>query len=331
MTDLSERKEARQTASRLATHYAEAIRGKVILTTGVSPGGLGAAFVNAIAPMHPAMLILAGLGPTDTQRTADNVSKSAPDVKIRTLQIDLSSLAAVRAAAETVKGWTDVPHIDLLVNNAGISAIPRTITDEGFEKHFATNYLGPFLFTHLIMPKILASEAPRIVNVGSDGHILSPIRFDDPNFRDESLYHTWMAYGQSKTAQMLTAISLAEKLGTKHNLLAFSVHPGAVTTNLVAHLDWEQGYVEMSRTYRLLGLAQGWKKDFEFLTPDEGAATYVYAAFDPNIRVHNGAYLVDCRLADPWKDDLRAWATSPVEAEMLWKLTEKLIGQEFEY
>lgn len=184
MTDPSERKETRETASRLAAHYSEAIKGKVILTTGVSPGGLGAAFVNAIAPMHPALLILAGLDPAETQQTADDVSKSSPDVKIRTLQIDLSSLAAVRAAAGTViKGWTDVPHIDLLVNNAGISAIPRTITDEGFEKHFATNYLGPFLFTHLVMPKILASAAPRIVNVGSDGHIFSPIRFDDPNFR----------------------------------------------------------------------------------------------------------------------------------------------------
>ncbi|KAI1763151.1 NAD(P)-binding protein [Hypoxylon sp. FL1150] len=328
----SEKKEIRQTASRLAAHYSEAIRGKVILTTGVSPGGLGAAFVNATAQMRPAMLILVGLDSAETQQTADSViSQSLPDVKVRTLQIDLSSLAAVRAAAEMVKGWTDVPHIDLLVNNAGISAIPRTITDEGFEKQLATNYLGPFLFTQLLIPKILASDAPRIVNVGSDGHILSPIRFDDPNFRDESLHHTWMAYGQSKTAQMLTTISLAEKLGAKHNLSAFSVHPGAVTTNLVAHLDWEQGYVEMSRTYRLLGLAQGWKKDFEFLTPDEGAATYVFAAFDPDIRAHNGAYLVNCRLADPRKDDLRAWATSPVEAETLWKLTEKLIGQEFRY
>ncbi|KAI1775703.1 NAD(P)-binding protein [Hypoxylon cercidicola] len=331
MTDLSEQEGIRETASRLAVRYSEAIKGIVILTTGVSPGGLGAAFVNAIAPMRPAMLILAGLDSKETQQTAEQISKSSPEVKIRTLEIDLSSLAAVRAAAETVKGWTDVPHIDLLVNNAGISAIPWTITEEGFEKHFATNYLGPFLFTHLIMPRILASEDPRIVNVGSDGHILSPVRFDDPNFRDESLYHAWMAYGQSKTAQMLTTMSLAEKLGTKHNLHAFSVHPGAVNTNLVAHLDWEQGYEEMSRTYRLLGHAQGWKKNFDFLTPDEGAATYVYAAFDDDIRAHNGAYLLKCHLGDPWKDDLRAWATSAVEAEMLWKLTETLIGQEFRY
>lgn len=183
MADPSEQKGTRETASRLAAHYSEDIKGKVILTTGVSPGGLGAAFVNAIAPMHPAMLILAGLDPLETQKTADHISKASPSVKIRTLQIDLSSLAAVRAAAETVKGWTDVPHIDLLVNNAGISAVPRTVTDEGFEKQLATNYLGPFLFTHIIMSKILASEAPRIVNVGSDGHILSPIRFDDINFR----------------------------------------------------------------------------------------------------------------------------------------------------
>ncbi|KAI0173314.1 NAD(P)-binding protein [Hypoxylon sp. FL1284] len=338
--------QAWETASRLAERYADAIRGKIILTTGASPGGLGAAFVRAVAPHQPALLILAGLYAGETQATADGVREATGDgVAVRTLEVDLGSPASVRAAAKTVCGWQDVPRVDVLVNNAGIvSAAPRGKVREGaregdgegggwdgFETHLATNYLGPFLLTRLLMPKILASDAPRVVNVGSDGHVLSPIRFGDPNFRDESLYRPSMAYGQSKTAQMLTAISLAEKLGAKHNLHAVSVHPGTVTTNLAAHLDWNEAYPEMSKAYRLVGHAQGWKKDMEFLTPDEGAATYVYAAFDDDIKAHNGAYLLKCRLADPWKDDLRAWATSPVEAEMLWKLTEKLIGQEFEY
>ncbi|KAI0148269.1 NAD(P)-binding protein [Hypoxylon sp. NC0597] len=330
---MADQAEQKPTASTLATKYPEAIKGKTILVTGVAPGGLGAAFVTAIAPMQPAVLILADCNPTKTQQTADELLKLSPDTKVRRLNVDLSSLAAVRRAAEMVIGWADVPHIDVVVNNAGITAVPRTITDEGFERHFATNYLGHFLLTNLLMPKILSSDAPRVVNVGSDGHIFSPIRFDDPGFRDEALYRTWMAYGQSKTAMMLMAISLAEKLGARNNFLAFSVHPGAVTTNLTAHLDWEEAYVEMSSTYRLLGYAQGWKKDFDFLTPDQGAATYVYAALDPDIRnvAHNGAYLLKCRLGDPWKDDLRAWATSSVEAEMLWKLTEELLGQEFKY
>ncbi|KAI1413773.1 NAD(P)-binding protein [Hypoxylon sp. FL1857] len=319
------------TASGLAPNYATVIKGKILLVTGVAPGGLGAVFIKAIAPLQPAVLILADFNSAKAQQTADELSKLSPITKVRTLDVDLSSLAAVRRAAETVNGWADIPHIDVVVNNAGITAVPRAITDEGFERHFATNYLGHFLLTNLLMPKILASEAPRVINVGSDGHIFSPIRFDDPGFRDEALYRSWMAYGQSKTAMMLMAISLAEKLGTSKNLLAFSVHPGAVTTNLTAHLNWEEAYVEMSSTYRLLGYAQGWKKDFDFLTPDEGAATYVYAAFDPDIRAHNGGYLLKCRLGDPWRDDLRAWATSSVEAEMLWKLTEKLIGQEFRY
>ncbi|KAI1135047.1 NAD(P)-binding protein [Hypoxylon sp. FL0543] len=328
---MADQAEPKPTASSLAEKYSEVIRGEIILVTGVAPGGLGAAFLKAIAPLQPAMLILADYNPAKAQQTADEVSKMSPVTELRTLDVDLSSLAAVRRAAETVNKWVDVPHIDMLVNNAGITAVPRTITAEGFERHFATNYLGHFLLTNLLMPKVLAAEAPRVVNVGSDGHIFSPIRFDDPNFRDEALYRSWMAYGQSKTAMMLMAISLAEKLGTKKNLLAYSVHPGAVTTNLTAHLDWEEAYIEMSSTYRLLGYAQGWKRDFDFLSPDQGAATYVYAAFDPDIRPHNGAYLLKCRLGDPWKDDLRAWATSSVEAEMLWKLTEKLIGQEFEY
>ncbi|KAI1098152.1 hypothetical protein F4804DRAFT_325540 [Jackrogersella minutella] len=81
----------------------------------------------------------------------------------------------------------------------------------------------------------------------------------------------------------------------------------------------------------MLGIGQGWQDDFDFQAPDVGAATYVYAAFDPEATAHNGAYLLECRVGDPWRDYLRAWATSSVEAEMLWKLSEELIGQDFCY
>ncbi|KAI1373227.1 NAD(P)-binding protein [Hypoxylon crocopeplum] len=328
---MAEQKESAKTASGIAFDYSEVIKGKIILTTGVSPGGLGAAFVHAIAPMQPGVLILAGRSPAKTQKTALEVQKLSPTTIVHTLEVDFGSLASVRAAAEVLRGWTDVPHIDVLVNNAGIGVKPWTITEEGFELLLVTNHLGPFLFTNLVMSRLLASQAPRVINIASDGHIFSPIRFDDPNFRDESVYHTWLAYGQSKTANMLMAISLAEKLGTRRNLQAFSVHPGPVTTNIGVGLDWGQTYQEMARLYRMLGFSQGWESDFEFHSPDEGAATFVYAAFDPDIKSHNGAYLLECRLGDPWKDCLRAWGTSSVEAEMLWKLSEKLIRQEFAY
>ncbi|KAI2776425.1 putative short-chain dehydrogenase [Daldinia loculata] len=310
------RRVARKTATELARQYADLIEGKVILITGVSPMGLGAAFIDFIAPMRPATLILAGRSPSKMEQTAEQISAVSPDIKVRMVKLELESQAAVRYAAATVMEWSDVPHIDVLVNNAGVCAIPRAITEDGFEKQFAVNHLGPFLFTNLIMPKLVASGAPRVVNIGSDGHNLSPIRFEDPNFRDESTYHTWIAYGQSKTANMLMALSLAEKLGPRYNLHAFSVNPGTVQTNLAAFLDWKRSFADLDR---------------DFQTIDEGTATYVYAAFDPEITAHNGAHLLGCRLADPWKDGIRAWATSPIEAELLWRMSEELVGQEFAY
>ncbi|XXG99262.1 hypothetical protein Hte_005599 [Hypoxylon texense] len=324
-----------RSAGELAVRYASHIEGKVVLTTGVSPGGIGAGFVAGIARARPALLVLAGRNPARVQRTADALS--AAGARVRVLELDLVSLAAVRAAADTVNGWDDVPRIDVLVNNAGVMAIDWIPSPEGYDSQLAANHLGPFLFTNLIMGKLLKSPAPRVVNVTSDGHRLSPFRFDDYNFRDGEFYNKWLSYGQSKTANMLMAISLAEKLGPKHNLSAFSVQPGLVTTNLGTHLklfgEDDVDMQSMSHIDRLMGNAIGWTGfgGVIAVTPDVGSNTHVYAAFDPEITAHNGAYLLSCRLADPWKDTVRPWATSSFEAERLWKLSEKLVGQEFSY
>ncbi|RYP51422.1 hypothetical protein DL768_003208 [Monosporascus sp. mg162] len=321
-----------KTASSLAQRYASQIKGKVVLTTGVSPETLGAVFVQAIAKSQPALLILAGRNTAKVQETAKALE--AENVKTRTLELNLGSLKDVRAAAATVNGWDDVPCIDVLFNNAGVMAIEYGVSPEGHENHLAINHLGPFLFTNLIMDKVLASAAPRVIMVSSDGHRLSPVRFDDIHFRDGETFNRWQAYGQSKTANILTALALAEKIGSKHKLQAYSLTPGPWPTpsHLGDHLDWSVQMPEMLKVDRFLGNWQGWLKDVPFSTPDEGVAVYVYAAFDPNIAgAHNGAYLFDCRPADPWKDTIKPWATSSVEAERLWKLSEKLVGQEFQY
>jgi NAD(P)-dependent dehydrogenase (short-subunit alcohol dehydrogenase family) len=159
------------------------IKGKTILTTGVSPGTLGGHFVLSIAKAQPAALILAGRSLKKSQETADAIKAAHPDIDVRTLQLDLSSFAAVREAAATVNSWKDVPHIDVLVNNAGLMATDFKLTDDGYELQFASNHLGHFLFTNLIISKLLASKAPRVVNVSSDGHRLNPIRWADYNFR----------------------------------------------------------------------------------------------------------------------------------------------------
>lgn len=174
--------DSKTTVHQLAREYAPIIKGKTVLTTGASPGGLGALFIKAIAAAEPGLAILAGRNVDKLQQTADDLSSKHPNLKTKLLALDLSSLASVRAAAEEVKGWSDVPKIDVLVNNAGIMATDFKLTEDGFESQFAANHLGHFLFTNLIMDKILASESPRIVSVSSNGHRLGPIRWGDPGF-----------------------------------------------------------------------------------------------------------------------------------------------------
>ncbi len=228
---------AQTTGSELVKELASNIRGKVILTTGVSPGGLGAQLVETVASAQPSLLILAGRNPAKVQQTADTLAQSHPDVPTRILQLDLGSLAAVRGAAAEVNAWDDVPAIDVLVNNAAIMAGAYAVSVDGVEMNFATNHLGHFLFTNLIMGKILAASRPRVVSVASDGHRFGGMRFHDLDFHGGENFSKWSAYGQSKTANMLMALSLAEKLGAQ-GLRVFSLHPGAIGTNLGAHLDW---------------------------------------------------------------------------------------------
>ncbi|KAF5241660.1 hypothetical protein SNK03_011758 [Fusarium graminearum] len=318
---------SKATVHQLAKEYSSIIKGKTILTTGVSPGGLGALFVEAIAVAEPELAILAGRNINKLQQTADHLASKHPNLKTKLLTLDLSSLASVRSAAQQVNGWSDVHKIDVLVNNAGIMATDFKLTEDGFENQFASNHLGHFLFTNLIIDKILAAEAPRIVSVSSNGHRLGPIRWGDPNFSNGDLYNRWNAYGQSKTANMLFAISLAEKLGSR-GLQAYSLHPGAILeTSLGDHLANLDSLVEADRA---IGDPWGWV-DWSTVpvTAEVGAATHVFAAFDPDLKDHNGAYLLDCRLADPFTDTVRPWATSSTEAELLWRLSEKMVGQKF--
>ncbi|KAI1780430.1 NAD(P)-binding protein [Hypoxylon cercidicola] len=321
----------------LADAHAHAIKGKVILVTGVTLGGLGGGFVLAVARAQPSLLILAGRSVTKLQQTAQAVSEQSPRVNVRTLELDLISLAAARKAAEAVNAWSDVPQIDILVNNAGVMATEWASSPDGHESQLAINHLGHFLFTNLIMRKILKSPAPRVVIVSSNGHRLSPVRFDDPNFKNGQIYNKWTAYGQSKTANMLMAISLAEKLGKKSNLSAFSVQPGLVISNLGSHLklfgDDTSDLDAMKEIDSFFGCHLAWidyTTYFTVQTPEQAASNLVYTAFDPAI-TPNGSYLEDCRVASPWTDVLLPWATSPVEAERCWKLSEKLVGQEFSY
>ncbi|CCT61716.1 related to oxidoreductase [Fusarium fujikuroi IMI 58289] len=324
---------ASTTTNDLVNEYADVIKGKTILTTGVTPNSLGATFILETTSKSPSLLILAGRNASKLQEMSEAITKANPSVKTRSLVVDLGSLASVRKAAEEVNSWNDVPSIDVVVNNAGVMAIPYTKSVDGYEMQFAICHLGHFLLTNLIMDKILASESPRVVNISSNGHSLGPIRFADPHFSDGELYDQWSAYGQSKTANMLFSVSLAQKLGSR-GLQSYSVHPGLIlSTGLGTHLDFASMDADLGtfiKSHRARGNSEGWTA-IPPVPVEVGAATHAFAAFDPNIKASNGAYLLEARVADPFVDTVKAWARDAVEAEKLWRLSEELVGQKFGY
>jgi NAD(P)-dependent dehydrogenase (short-subunit alcohol dehydrogenase family) len=310
-------------ASTIAADNAASIKGKIVLTTGVTQGGLGATFVEAIAKYKPALLILAGRTASKVQATADKIAQDpeSADVPVRILILDLASQQQIREAAKEVLAYPE-DHVDVLVNSAGIMAGPFRTTKEGIENQFGSNHIGHFLFTNLIMPKLLASKTPRVVNVSSNGHRASGIRFDDPSFQDGKVYDRWAAYGQSKSANILFSNALAEKLGPK-GLKSFSLHPGVTFGTSLSPGFGEEDL----ETLKAKDAEIGWDEELDLKSLDECAATHVVAAFDPRIDAYNGHYLADGNLSD----DLQPTVTRQGDAEKLWKLSEKLVGETFEY
>jgi NAD(P)-dependent dehydrogenase (short-subunit alcohol dehydrogenase family) len=310
-------------ASKVAADNASSIAGKIVLTTGVTQGGLGATFVEEIAKHKPALLVLAGRNIFKVQATADKIAQNpdSANVQVGVLALDLASQKQIRQAAKEVLAFPE-DHIDVLVNSAGIMAGPYRTTEDGIEAQFGSNHIGHFLFTNLIMPKLLASKAPRVVNVASDGHRLGGVRFDDPNFQDGKVYNEWEGYGQSKSANILFSYALAEKLGPK-GLKTFSLHPG-VTLGTSLFPEFGEEHLKSLQTR---DKAIGWNRELDMKTLDECAATHVVAAFDPRIDAYNGAYLENGNLSD----DLQPTVKGEGDAEKLWTLSEKLVGQKFEY
>ncbi|TFK91253.1 NAD(P)-binding protein, partial [Polyporus arcularius HHB13444] len=301
--------------------------GKTILVTGVTPGGLGAHFAQVVAAHKPKLLILAGRSGPKVAETARELEAAHPGVATRTLELDLGSQAQVRKAAAEVLSWPE--PIDVLVNNAGIMATPYGKTVDGIESQFGTNHIGHFLFTNLIIPKLLESkQGPRVVNVSSDGHRLSAIRWHDLDFQDGKVYNKWVAYGQSKTANILFSVELAQRLGSK-GLKAFALHPGAIQTNIGRSAD-NDDFEALHTLDRAMGHRAGFE-GFKWKNLTQGTSTYVVAAFDPKLHEHNGAYLQDCQVFAPDGEDLKPYAIDKNSAARLWSLGEELVGQRFDF
>ncbi|AKS30665.1 SDR family NAD(P)-dependent oxidoreductase [Mycolicibacterium goodii] len=211
--------------------------GRIAIVTGANTG-LGLETAKALAAKG-AHVVLAVRNLQKGQGAVDWITRQVPNADLELQQLDLSSLASVRAAADELK--RNHGRIDLLINNAGVMYTPKQTTEDGFELQFGTNHLGHFALTGLLLENLLAVPGSRVVTVSSIGHrVLAAIHFDDLQW--ERSYHRVRAYGQSKLANLLFTYELQRRL-TGHQTTALAAHPGGSNTELARHLPAFEKFV----------------------------------------------------------------------------------------
>ncbi|XP_039288385.1 retinol dehydrogenase 12 isoform X2 [Nilaparvata lugens] len=240
----------------------------------------------------------------DIRKTLEGV-ENVGELSIK--HLDLSSLSSVRKCAEQL--LKEETNIHLLINNAGVMMCPRQLTEDGYEMQFATNHLGHFLLTLILLPRILNSAPARIVNVSSIAHKFGSLHSKDINL--EKSYQPVIAYGRSKLCNILFTKELAKRLeGT--GVTVYSLHPGVVDTDLDRHLD--SAFFPGSRWfYRTFG--NMFKKSSE-----QGAQTTLYCAVDESTANQTGLYYDDCVAVRP-----TGKANDPEQARKLWDISIEMV------
>ncbi len=200
---------------------------KTMVVTGAN-SGLGLETTRALAGKG-AHVIMACRNVDKANDAVSDIRASHPRASLDVMNLDLSNLASVRRFSQQLHEKQQ--RIDVLVNNAGIMAIPYNKTTDGFEMQFGTNHLGHFALTGLLFDLLLASKQARIVNVSSQAHVMGKMRWDDLNW--ERGYSKWPAYGMSKLSNLLFTHELARRAEDKKlPILAVTAHPGYAATNL---------------------------------------------------------------------------------------------------
>jgi NAD(P)-dependent dehydrogenase (short-subunit alcohol dehydrogenase family) len=252
-------------------------------------------------------------------RTPDKARAALAGIaRVEVDALDLSEPSSIDAFAARFLASGRPLHI--LVNNAGIMATPLTRDARGFESQLATNHLGHFQLTARLWPALRDANSARVVSLSSRGHRRGGVDFEDPHFQRRA-YDKWVAYGQSKTANVLFALAL-DKRGEAQRVRAFSVHPGAIVTDLMRSMSEEESRAAVA--------AAGSMKNVE-----QGAATSVWCATSPQLDAKGGVYCEDVDIALPVSADsqdlwgVRPWAIDPELAERLWTQSEQWTGVTF--
>ena len=297
------------------------LSGQRVLITGGS-AGLGAETARALAA-HGADVVIAVRDLDKGERAAEPIrAGSAPNASVELVELDLASLASVRACADRL--LSDGRPLQVLITNAGVMACPQGTTNDGFETQFGTNHLGHFVFVNRLVPLLVAGAPSRIVALSSSGHRMSDVDLDDPGF-ERTPYDPWVAYGRSKTANALFAVALDRRL-RERGVRACAVHPGGIQTELGRHLTGE--------TMQLLMQRYPMREAPRFKSVPQGAATTVWAAIVADAGDIGGRYCEDCGVAKLIDDPnpmsgVRSYALDPERAEALWSRSEELVGERF--
>jgi len=306
------------------------LKGKRILVTGVS-AGLGVETARALVA-HGADVVGAARDLEKAKRATSEVSKAAAETgaNFELIELDLASLKSVCATADRLVA--DGRLFDVIIANAGVMATPFGKTEDGFETQFGTNHLGHFVFVNRIVK--LIKDGGRVVNLSSSGHRFSNVDLKDINFETPP-YEPFVAYGRSKTANILFAVEFDRRHGDR-GVRATAVHPGGIMTELGRYMD--PGSLEqMVKQINEQAAAAG-KGPFEFKTVPQGAATSVWAAFVAPAEEVGGRYCENCHVSDVVADDaplgmldegVRGYALDPENAKALWKKSEELVGESF--
>lgn len=264
---------------------------------------------------------LAGAGATVVvpARTRDKAQAALAGIeRVELESLDLVDPASVEAFAARFLESGRPLHV--LVNNAGIMATPLVRDARGFESQLATNHLGHFQLTTRLWPALQRAKGARIVSLSSRGHARAAFDFDDPHF-ERRAYDKWVAYGRSKTANVLFALG-ADRRGEPDGIRAFAVHPGAIATDLG---QWVPE-AEMRELVAAVEATSGFK------TTEQGAATSVWCATSRQLDGMGGVYCEDVDVAEAVPAEfaerrgVKPWAIDPDLAERLWSFSENLLG-----
>jgi len=316
---------AKTTAEEVATVFASEIKGKNVLITGTSINGIGFESARVVAK-HANLVIITGYNAERLRLSEEAIKKETPHANVRKLQIDLSSLASVRKAAAEVNSWPEPLHV--VIHNAAAGILGYKPTVDGLEAQMATAFVGPFLFTKLVAPKILAagssSYTPRVIFLSSSVHAMGAgVDFEQLEKPTAEKHSAFPAYFASKSATVLIAQELSKR--SKGKINSYSVSPGAIFTNINQK---EESLADFKAAGMLKEDGTPNEAAFTWKSIPEGAATTTIAAFDPALNAVPGAYLDDSVVAN---EKVAPHSSDPANAAKLWTVAEKIVGESFTF